>query len=141
MLTALRHPWETGDIEAALTALGLAFSPELLNSPEFESMLEQFLPLFPQTEAQVHATLEQWHADEQHDTLDRLSGISAPTLVIAGEQDLLTTPRQCRAVAERIPRARYELLTGPGSSHALMMERSEEFVTLVLEFLQTNPLD
>jgi pimeloyl-ACP methyl ester carboxylesterase len=140
MQTALRHPWETGDVEAALTALGLAFSPDLLNSPDFESMLEEFLPLFPQTAAQIRTTAEQWQADEEHDTLDRLPGIGAPTLVIAGEQDLLTPPWQCQAVAERIPGARYELLTGPGSSHALMMERSEEFIALVLGFLQEHPV-
>jgi pimeloyl-ACP methyl ester carboxylesterase len=140
MLTALRHPWETGDMEAALTALGLAFSPELLNSPDFESMLKEFLPLFPQTEAQIRTTVEQWQADEEHDTLDRLAGIGAPTLVIAGQQDLVTPPWQCHAVAERIPGARYELLTGPGSSHALMMERPEEFVALVLGFVQEHPL-
>jgi pimeloyl-ACP methyl ester carboxylesterase len=140
MNRALRHPWETGDVEAALTALGLAFSPELLNSADFESMLEQFLPLFPQTEPQVRTTAEQWHACAGHDTLDRLPGIAAPTLVVAGEQDLLTPPRQGQAVAERIPGARYELLTGPGSSHALMMERAEEFIALVLGFLQEHPL-
>ena len=141
MLTALRHPWETGDMEGALTALGLAFSPELLDSAEFESIVEELLPLFPQTETQIHTTCEQWEADEHHDTLDRLEGIRAPTLVIAGEQDLLTPPRQCRAVAERIPGARYELFTGPGSSHVLMMERAEEFIPLVLGFLGEHPLD
>ncbi len=140
MLTALRHPWETGDMEAALTALGLAFSPELLNSPEFDAMLEEFLPLFPQTETQIRAAAEQWQADEEHDALDRLPGIAAPTLVIAGEQDLLTPPWQCQAVADRIPGARFELLTGPGSSHALMMERTEEFTSLVLGFLGEHPL-
>jgi pimeloyl-ACP methyl ester carboxylesterase len=127
-------------MEAALTALGLAFSPELLNSPDFDSMLEEFLPLFPQTEMQIQTTVEQWQADQEHDTLDRLAGIGAPTLVIAGEQDLLTPPRQCQAVAEQIPGARYELLTGPGSSHALMMERAEEFIALVLAFIQEHPL-
>jgi pimeloyl-ACP methyl ester carboxylesterase len=141
MLTALRHPWETGDMEAALTALGLAISPELLNSPDYESMTEELLPLFPQTKTQIRITCEQWDADEQHDTLDRLGGISAPTLVIAGEQDLLTPPWQCRAVAERIPGARYELFTGPGSSHVLMMERAEEFIPLVLGFVHEHPLD
>ena len=139
-LGALRHPWDTGDLEAALSALGLAFSPELVNSPEFESMLEEFLPLFPQTESQIRATAEQLQADFEHDTLDRLPGIAAPTLVIAGEQDLLTPPWQCQAVAERIPGARYELLTGPGSSHALMMERAEEFIALVLGFVQEHRL-
>ena len=140
MLTALRHPWETGDMDAALTVLGLAFSPELCNSPEFESLVDQLLPLFPQTETQIRTTCEQWQCDEEHDTLDRLAGIVAPTLVIAGEQDVLTPPWACRAVAERIPGARYELLTGPGSSHALMMERAEDFVPLVLGFLQAHPL-
>ena len=140
MLAALRHPWETGDLEAAMAALGLAFSPELLNSPDFERMIEEFLPLFPQTETQIRTTVEQWQADEEHDTLDRLAGIDAPTLVIAGEQDLVTPPWQCQAVAERIPGARFEQLTGPGSSHALMMERPEEFIGLVLGFLQEHPL-
>ena len=140
MLTAIRRPWETGDMEAALTALGLCFSPELLNSPEFEPMVEELLPLFPQTETQIRTTCEQWQCDEEHDTLDRLAGIGAPTLVIAGEQDLITPPRVCRAVAERIPDARYELFTGPGSSHVLMMERAEEFIPLVLAFMREHPL-
>ena len=140
MLTALRHPWETGDVEAALTALGLAFSPELLNSPEFEPMLEELLPLSPQTETQIRTAAEQWRADEAHDTFDRLAGISAPTLVIAGEQDLITPPGPCHAVAELIPGARFELFTGPGSSHALMSERAEEFIGLVLGFVQEHPL-
>ena len=139
MLTALVHPWVTGDMEAALTTLGLAFSPELLNSPEFESVVEQLLPLFPQTETQIRTTVEQWQADAEHDCLDRLARIGAPTLVIAGEQDLLTPPWQCQAVAEQIPGARYELFVGPGSSHALMMERAEEFIPLVLGFLQAHP--
>lgn len=140
MLTALRHPWETGDMEAAFTSLGLCFSPELLQSPEFEPLVEQLLPLFPQSETQIRTTCEQWQADEDHETLDRLAAIRAHTLVIAGEQDVLTPPWAGQAVAERIPGARFELLTGPGSSHALMMERAEEFIPLVLGFVHGHPL-
>ena len=47
VLTALAHPWRTGDMEAALTALGIAFSPQLLDSPQFGELVEQLLPLFP----------------------------------------------------------------------------------------------
>lgn len=136
ILTALRHPWEQGDIQAALTALCLCFSPQLLDSAEFEQVLEGVLPLFPQTETQIRTTVEQWDADLRHDALDRLARIDAPTLVIAGEQDVVTPPWQCQAVAERIPGAGYELVTGPGSSHALMMERPEDFAGLVLRFLR-----
>jgi pimeloyl-ACP methyl ester carboxylesterase len=140
VITALAHPWRTGDLDAALGALGLAFSPQLLDSPEFGALVEQLLPLFPHTEVQIATTAEQWDADLAHDTQDRLDGISAPTLVIAGEQDLLTPPWQGQRVAEAIPGAKLELFTGPGSSHALGVERAEEFVPLVLGFLDGNPL-
>jgi pimeloyl-ACP methyl ester carboxylesterase len=140
VLTGLRAPWAMGDLEGAYTALGIAFSPEALNAPEFEQMMEQMLPLFPQTAQQVSTTLEQWDADIAHDTLDRLHGITAPTLVIAGEQDLLTPAYQCKAVADRIPGAEYELFTGPGSSHGLMMERGDEFNRVVADFLGKHPL-
>src|SRR3954454_17078742 len=140
VLTALRVPWDIRDMEAAFTALGIAFSPEALNAPEFEQMMEQLAPLFPQTEQQISTTIEQWDADQAHDTLDRLDAITAPTLVIAGEQDLLTPPWQCQAVADRIPGAEYKLFSGPGSSHALMMERAEEFNAAVAEFLGKHPM-
>ena len=135
VLSALRHPWASGDMDDAFAALGMAFSPQLLDSPEFAEMLERFEPLFPQTPEQVAAVVEQWDTDLAHDTLDRLGEVAAPTLVVVGEQDLLTPPWQSRAVADRIPGARYELLTGPGSSHALHLERTEEWLALVTRFL------
>ena len=140
MLTGLAHPWRTGDLEAALGALGVAFSPQLLDSPEFGALIEQLLPLFPSTEQQIRTCAEQWDADLAHDTLDRLGGITAPTLVIAGEQDLLTPPWHGRQVADAIPGARHHLFTGPGSSHALGVERAEEFVPMVSGFLGEHAL-
>lgn len=71
----------------------------------------------------------------QFDALDRLGGISAPTLVIVGEQDLLTPPWVAREVAAAIPAARFELLTGDGSSHVLPLERPDDFNQLVMNFL------
>ena len=98
------------------------------------------LPLFPTTPQQMQTCAEQWDADLAHDTLDRLGQIAAPTLVVAGEQDLLTPPWHGKQVAEAIPGARLEMFTGPGSSHALGMERAEEFVPLVAGFLAQHPL-
>lgn len=137
-LAALRHPWVTGDLDTAMVAMGLAFSPELLNSPEFPAMMEQLLPLFPRTESQLKAVLEQWDADLAHNTLDRLPSIDKPTLVIGGEQDLLTPPWQCRRVAELVPGAQLKIFTGPGSSHAVGLERTEEFLAEVLPFLAAH---
>jgi len=141
MLTALRHPWAAGDLESALGAAGLAFSPQLLDNPEVEAMMEAMLPAFPQTEDQLRVTTEQWDADLLHDTLDRLGGITTPTMVVVGEQDLLTPPWQAKKVADAIPGARFELLTGPGSSHGLHLERPEDLVRLVTDFLHDNALE
>jgi len=141
VLTALRAPYVHRDMEAALGASGLAFSPQLLDNPEVGAMMEAMLPAFPQTEEQMQATVEQWDADLLHDTLDRLGGITAPTLVIVGEQDLLTPPWQAKAVADAIPGARYEFVTGPGSSHGLHLERPEDLVRIVTSFLQDNAFD
>src|SRR5919106_14924 len=45
-----------------------------------------------------------------HDTSDRLPEIAAPTLVLAGGRDMTSRPELCRAVAELIPGARFEVL-------------------------------
>ena len=141
VFTGLSHPWRTGDRDAGLAALGIAYSPELLNSPEFLPLMQQLDPLFPSTPLQMATVAEQWDADLAHDSLDRLEQITAPTVVIAGEQDLLTPPGQGRAVADRIQGTRFELLTGAGSSHAALMERPQEFTDLVIDFLSKNPID
>jgi pimeloyl-ACP methyl ester carboxylesterase len=47
-----------------------------------------------------------------HDTTDRLPEISAPTLVMAGDLDVVLPPRFGRAVAQAIRGARFEVLAG-----------------------------
>jgi pimeloyl-ACP methyl ester carboxylesterase len=135
VLSALRLPYVHRDMESAMATAGLAFSPQLLDHPDFGAMMEPMLPAFPQDEAQMQVTVEQWDADLAHDSLDRLGAITAPTLVVVGEQDLLTPPWQARKVADAIPGARYELVTGPGSSHGMHIERPEELTKIVTGFL------
>ena len=74
-------------------------------------------------------------AYRQFDALDRLAAITAPTLVVVGEQDLLTPPWIAREVAEAIPGARFEVIRGDGSSHLVPIECPDEFNRLVLNFL------
>ena len=45
-----------------------------------------------------------------HHTTDRLPGIAAPTLVLAGGRDSTARPSLGRAVAERIPGAQFEVM-------------------------------
>jgi pimeloyl-ACP methyl ester carboxylesterase len=139
VFTALRTPYAHRDMPAALGAAGLAFSPEALDAPDFADSVAAMLPAFPQDEAQMQVTVEQWDADLEHDTLDRLGGISAPTLVVVGEQDLLTPPSSGRQVADAVPGAQYALLTGPGSSHCLHLERLDDLLAAVVPFLARQP--
>lgn len=71
----------------------------------------------------------------EFDAVDRLDRITAPTLVIVGEQDLLTPPWVAREVADGIPGSRFEMVTGDGSSHVLPLERPEDFNQLAMGFL------
>ena len=45
-----------------------------------------------------------------HDTTDGQPEIAAPTLVLPGGRDLQMPPPLCRAVAELIPGARFEVM-------------------------------
>ena len=74
----------------------------------------------------------------RYDALDRLAEIRSPTLVIVGEQDLLTPPWVCREVADRIPGSRLEIIKGDGSSHVVPIERPDEFNRLVTTFLSAS---
>ena len=71
----------------------------------------------------------------QFDALDRLGAITAPTLVVAGEQDLLTPPWIATEVAAAIPGARFEVIQGDGSSHVVPIERADDFNRLMSALL------
>ena len=81
------------------------------------------------------AYTRQADAYRQFDALDRLAAITAPTLVVVGEQDLLTPPWIAREAADAIPGARFEVIRGEGSSHVVPIERPDEFNRLVSDFL------
>jgi non-heme chloroperoxidase len=67
---------------------------------------------------------------------DRLSRISAPTLMIAGKNDALLTPELLRAaVLERIRGARMEVLD---CGHEIPIERPAETAALISQFLMAR---
>lgn len=135
VITSLRYPYAQGDLDVAATATGLAFSPETLDRPDLPEFLAPVLRGLPQSEVQIQTTVEQWDADLAHDTLDRLAQIKTPTLVVVGEQDLLTPPWQSKKVADAIPGAEFHLLEGSNTPHFLHFEQPEVLANLMLTFL------
>jgi pimeloyl-ACP methyl ester carboxylesterase len=66
-------------------------------------------------------------------TLESLSAITAPVLVVAGSQDKMTSPKLARAVQAAIPGA--QLVSIEGSGHALMAERPDAVLDALIAFL------
>jgi len=64
---------------------------------------------------------------------DKLSGITQPTLVIAGTQDLATTVEQAAVLCESIPRSYYRELD---TAHIGNLAEGEVFTRVVQQFLQ-----
>jgi len=76
----------------------------------------------------------QFEAIVDHDTLDRLHKIEAPTLVITGTQDRIIRPSSSKAIANRIPNAK--LVKVDGGSHTFFVEMKGRFNNEVLAFLR-----
>jgi 3-oxoadipate enol-lactonase len=66
-----------------------------------------------------------------HHTLDRLSGIRAPTLVLTGSADKLVPPANSELLARSIPGARLRVLEGAG--HVFPLEREKETIRALRE--------
>ena len=70
------------------------------------------------------------------DSLDRLGGIRAPTLVLTGTADNVIDHRNSHVLAEGIPGARLEHFAGGG--HLFLWEEPERFAAAVADFLEED---
>jgi 3-oxoadipate enol-lactonase len=89
--------------------------------------------------AQVDAILD---ADDT--MVERLGAIEVPTLVVVGNQDILTPRGDSEELAELIPTA--ELVVISGAAHGLMVEHASTYNRVLMDFLaraekawQANP--
>jgi 3-oxoadipate enol-lactonase len=108
-----------------------------------------FTPAFFSDPAQVEAAIAEAVADPNPisadafaaqaaacrgmDTLERLGRIEAPTLVLVGQEDVVTPPFYARELAERIPGATLRVLERGG--HAMTVEFAADVNAALLEFL------
>lgn len=71
------------------------------------------------------------------DVRDRLKEVSAPTLVIAGAEDVATPLDHAELLAQRIPGA--ELVVVPGAAHLANLERPEAVTHAIRRHLERTP--
>ncbi|MEU0371877.1 alpha/beta fold hydrolase [Streptomyces sp. NPDC006283] len=115
---------EAPDERAMLEAFFLwIYTPRAHADGTVQRIIDETLAFpYPQS---AEAFQRQLDAFTPHDTLDRLSGITAPTLVLAGDQDRATPPRLGRVVADAIPNARFDVMAG--EAHQPFQESPDVF--------------
>ncbi len=67
---------------------------------------------------------------------DQLKNITAPTLVMVGEEDILKTKRYSDRITAKIPNSEYVVI--PGAGHAACLEKPHIFNTLIIGFVTKN---
>lgn len=103
--------------------------------PFFEnrgSDLEEFETAMRYMDQPVHAYLAQLAVIQNHDTTDRLSQISVPSLVLAGAEDILIPVALSRRLHEGIPGSQWATTKG---GHACLWEHPAEFNKTFLDFI------
>ncbi|ABU59427.1 alpha/beta fold hydrolase [Roseiflexus castenholzii] len=73
---------------------------------------------------------------ERQGVYEQIDRITAPTLIIVGDQDVATPPDKARRIFERIPHS--SLIVIPGAGHTSTVEAPETVNTLLRRFLDAH---
>ena len=83
----------------------------------------------------VEAYLSQLNVIQTHDTTDRLAGLGVPTLVLAGEEDILIPTRLSHALHELVPGSAWATVPG---GHACLWEHPDPFNATLIDFVRSH---
>lgn len=84
----------------------------------------------------VKAVVNLSKASIRHDLKDRVSEIAAPTLILAGEEDILVPLKYSRILREEIKHS--TLVTLKNCGHVPPIEKPDEFNRIVMNFLKDH---
>jgi 3-oxoadipate enol-lactonase len=102
---------------------------------EREEELKEFEAAMADLPQPLDAYLAQLSSIQTHDTTDRLGRISVPTLVLAGEEDVLIPVRLSRRLHDGIAGSQWKTTKG---GHACLWEHPSQFNQALLEFVNAH---
>ena len=102
----------------------------------FRTPYEAASPDGPEHWPVVFAKFQNMVSTQPNITVEQLGRISAPTLVLAGDDDMISL-EHTSALFRAIPNS--ELAVVPGTSHTLLLEKPRLVNRIVLDFLETAP--
>jgi pimeloyl-ACP methyl ester carboxylesterase len=117
----------------------MALMDQLMRPEAFPPMLKQmYAATSPDGPDHFDVVFEKlaplWQGDPGID-LDQLAGVQAPTLVLLGDDDVVSV-EHAAALQDAFPSCQVGVV--PGASHALPMEKPEHTNRLILDFLATE---
>ena len=113
--------------------MDLYFSERFIR--EHPERIEEFVNISLRYYQPADAFFRQFNACLKHDTVDRVSEISSPTLIMTGDDDLLVPSENSLILKELIPKADLELFAG--CRHCFFMEEYATLNRSVVRFLQS----
>ena len=120
--------------QQAMILAQIMFPPEWLE--EHPDILNTVIKLAPSRSASPEIIQQQGLASATwKGSCDRLSNITQPTLLIVGDQDLLTPTANSIMMAQRIPNSWLVIIQGTG--HGMMLQVPNEFSAIIQTFLET----
>jgi pimeloyl-ACP methyl ester carboxylesterase len=141
LLVALRRP----DLVGRLVAIGANFHHEGVlpldfppDSPVVAMMAQHYAERSPDGADHfgiVAGKFMTMASTEPTLTVDDLGDVTAPTLVMVGDDDVITLAHTC-ALYESLPAGQLSVV--PGASHALPIERPDETARIILDFLAAD---
>jgi 3-oxoadipate enol-lactonase len=111
-----------------------AFTPEFFEArPGDAAVFETAMRFIDQP---IPAYLAQLHSIQTHDATKRLGSVNVPTLVLAGETDILIPVGLSRQLHSLIPRAQWATTKG---GHACLWEYPDSFNQAFIAFITSLP--
>jgi len=96
-------------------------------------LIEEFIEISLRHYQPADAFLRQFEACRKHDTVDRAGRITAPALIMTGDDDPLVPPENSLILKELIPASTIRMF--PGGRHGFFIEDFETFNHSVITFL------
>ena len=132
----LLQSWATTANERGMGAMAAEAARWVIGPRSFRRVLPAVGWLGPLARGRsAHAFASQVKAilDVDDSVAGELANITVPTLVLVGNQDILTPRGDSEELAERIPTA--ELVVISGAAHGFMVEHASTFNRVLLDFL------
>lgn len=133
LLIALVKLFGPGPFTAPL--LKILFGDTFLNDPARRPEADRWRAYLRRLPRALHRAAAA--SASRHAISGELSAITAPTLVISGEEDRPIAPAKARAVHAAIAGSRFEAI--PATGHAVMIEQPEVFNALLRDFVRRVP--